>query len=135
MKLHNTIYLFGLIVFLSLTQSCTKEEGEGGTSSITGKVYVINYNSEFTEINSEYYAQEEDVYIIYGDDDVYSERFKTHYDGTYRFQYLRQGNYKIFAYSKDSTENSESGYIPVVINVEITDNYQEIKVQDIIILK
>lgn len=115
--------------------SCAKDEGEGGTSSITGKIYVQDYNANFTILESEYYGQEIDVYIVYGNDYVYSDRFRTHYDGTYRFQFLRKGNYTIYAYSKDMSGNSASGLIPVEKEVKITANHQEVEVEDIVIIK
>lgn len=127
------LLVFTGLMFFGLF-SCTKEEGEGGTSIITGKVYVRDYNANFTILESEYYGPEIDVYIVYGTDYVYSDRFRTHYDGTYRFQYLRKGEYTIFAYSKDSTGNSPSGLIPVEKRVKITSNNQEVEVEDIIII-
>ncbi len=124
-----------LFLFSILTigfSSCEKGEGEGGTSTIKGKIYVINYNSDFTDINSEYYGQEEDVYIVYGDDEIYNDSFETHYDGSYRFQYLRQGTYKIFAYSKDTL--APSGKIAKEVIVTITEDDQVKELDDIVIL-
>ena len=131
----STLIIVFSIIILFFFSTCTKEEGEGGTSTIRGKVYVINYNAEFTEINGEYYAQEEPVYIIYGDNEFQNDRFRTHYDGTYCFQYLRKGHYTVYAYSKDSTGNFPSGYFPVEIEAEITENHQNIELHDIVILK
>jgi hypothetical protein len=127
------LILFGLL--LAGLFSCAKEEGEGGTSTISGKVFVRDYNANFTILESEYYAPEVDVYIVYGNDFVYSDRFRTHHDGTYRFQFLRKGNYTIYAYSKDTTGNYASGLIPVEKLVKITSNNQEIEVEDILIIK
>lgn len=123
---------FILVLFLS---SCEKEEGIGGTSEIKGKVYAFDYNAELTVLKSEYYAPEEDVYIIYGDDEIYSDDFKTHFDGSYHFQYLREGKYTIFAYSKDLSRTSPSGLITVKVEVEITRKNQTVEVEDIVIIK
>jgi hypothetical protein len=122
----------GFIVFLS---SCSKEEGEGGTSTIIGKVYVLDYNSDFSLIRSKYYGPDEDVFIEYGADDTYSDDFKSDYNGTYRFSYLRKGTYTLYAYSKDTTGLEPSGLIPVRKTVEITKNHQTITVDDLIIAK
>lgn len=122
-------------VFSLIISSCSKEPGEGGTSSISGKVYVKDYNSTFTKINAEYYGAEEDVYIIYGDNTVYDNTFKTSYDGSYRFDHLRKGKYRIFCYSKDSTMTVPSGIFPVIREVEITSNKQDIQLEDLIIVK
>ncbi len=127
----NSFLFFAILTLFLTQQSCTKEEGEGGTSSISGRVYVVNYYSYPIAIKDTCYAQEEDVYIIYGDDKVYSDRFETHYDGTYRFQYLRKGKYSVFAYSEDSAMGSQD--IPVIREVEITDNNQEVETEDMYI--
>lgn len=127
------IYICILILAITVLTGCTKEEGEGGTSSITGKVYVLDYNFEYTTLLGEYYAQEEDVYIVYGDDEVYSDRFDTHHDGTYRFQYLRQGTYTVYAYSEDTTGGLP--LIPIEKTVEITGNNQVVEAEDIVIVK
>lgn len=125
--------LFFLLAALISLWGCEKHAGEGGTSEIRGKVYVIDYDQSFTHILSEYYAPEEDVYIIYGNDDVYSDDFETHYDGTYRFRYLQKGKYTVFAYSK--SETAASGVEPVKIQVEIREDFQTVELEDLVIFK
>ena len=120
---------------MAFLTSCSKEEGEGGTSVITGKVYVQLYDESGTFIIGEYYAPEEDVYIMYGNDEIYSDRFRTSYDGAYWFKYLRKGNYTLFAYSEDLTGSVPSGVVVVKKNVKITENDQLVEVDDIIIQK
>lgn len=115
--------------------SCKEEPGEGGSSSIKGKVYVKDYNSSFTVLNAEYYGHDEDVFIVYGDGTTYSDDYSTSYDGSYEFRYLRKGTYKVFVYSDDSTQTSESGEIPVIKTVEITSKNQVVEVPDIVIFK
>jgi hypothetical protein len=73
-----------------------------------------------------------DVFIIYGDDKSVSNRVRTSYDGVYEFRYLRKGEYKIFAYSKDSTLMTNS-VVPVIKEVTIDDNKSEVEVPDLII--
>jgi hypothetical protein len=124
------------IVFISfiLMTACEKEEGVGGTSTITGKVMVREYNGNFTFMVGEYYAGDQDVYIIYGNDSVYSDKFTTSYDGTYRFEYLREGTYKVFAYSLDSAAFPLDRKIEVMKEVTITAKDQVVQVEDIIVL-
>jgi hypothetical protein len=122
----------GLIVLLS---ACKKEEGVGGTSTITGKVLVRQYNANFTVLMEQYYAPDEDVFIIYGDDEAYGDKFATNYDGTYRFEYLREGEYTVFAYSEDSLKYPTNHEIPVIRKVKINGKNQTVVVDDIIILK
>ncbi|PLW92546.1 MAG: hypothetical protein C0592_10270 [Marinilabiliales bacterium] len=126
----------GIVLLLALMASaCTKVEGPGGNATITGKVYVLDYNMELTNKLDEYYGADIDVYLIYGDDLIYSEDFTTNYDGSYRFQNLRPGTYKVFAYSEDTTAGTEDYLFPVFQTVEIKKNNDEITVEDIIIVK
>jgi len=99
-----------------------------------GKVLVRQYNASFTILQEEYYAQDEDVYIIYGDDITFGDRTRTCYDGTYEFKYLRPGTYTIYAYSKDSTFQTNS-MIPVIREMTISKNHEVVEVPEIIILK
>src|SRR5690349_5852021 len=114
MKVLQTSLIVLMLVFLSGLQSCKKEEGEGGTATIRGKVIVHNFDAMFsrpqpTEI---YPAADEKVYIIYGDGTTYDDDFDTSFDGTYEFKYLQPGTYKLFVYSKDSTGVKATGIIP-----------------------
>jgi len=123
------LLLTGLTVFLL---SCEKDPGEGGKSTIYGKVYVKDYNSTFTILQEEYYGPDIWVYIIYGDDRDYSDRILTSYDGTYEFKYLRPGTYHVYAYSKDSTLQTNA-LLPVIRDVEVPKKKQEVEVEDIVI--
>ena len=125
-----------LIPFLAfvMATACEKEEGVGGTSTITGKVMVREYNGNFTYMIGEYYAGDQDVYLIYGNDSVYSDKFTTSYDGTYRFEYLREGTYRVFAYSLDSAAYPLDKVTEVMKEVTITGKDQVVVVEDIIVL-
>ena len=82
--------------------SCSKEEGEGGRSSISGTIHL----TDVTGFNAgdEYNVPDYDVYIIYGEDDnVYDDDIKTNYDGTFEFKNLRKGTYRVFAYTLDNS--------------------------------
>lgn len=134
---------FCFLISLFLT-SCEKEEGEGGTSSIRGKVIVHDFDAGFQNPNPSliYPAADEKVYIVYGtDNNTYDDDFDTSFDGTYEFKYLQKGKYKIYAYTKDTT-GAWNGTIniihrpdlPVIMEVEITSNNSIVEVPDIIIL-
>ncbi len=120
------------VALLFLLAGCETEEGEGGSSVITGKVYKKVYNNSFTAIIDEYYVPDEDVFIIYGSDDVYGDDMETSFDGSYRFEYLKKGDYTLFVYS-DDTSGNKMAEIPVTKTISITKNKQLIKVEDIII--
>ena len=127
---------FLIILFFAALQiiifSCKKDAGEGGTSTIFGKVYARDYNSTFTVLQGQYYVPDKYVYIIYGDDKDYGNKIKTNYDGTYEFKYLRPGNYKVYCYSKDSTLQT-NGEIAVIKDVTVSKQYAEVGVGDIVI--
>lgn len=124
-----------LILILAFLFSC-KERGEGpiGQAVIKGKIYVKDYNSTFSRVNDQYYGSKEDVFIVYGDDEVYGDNMETHYDGSYRFENLGLGTYTIYAYTEDSTLKT-SNLIPVIKTVEITEEEQVVEVEDIVIAK
>jgi len=128
--------LLPLFLFLIFSfSSCTKEEGDGGNSTIYGTIIVHDYNSSYTQLNGIYNGADEDVYIIYGDDLSYSERIRSNYNGVYEFKYLRPGNYKVYVYSEDSTLTMPSGKYAVVREVRISGNRQTVKADDIVIFK
>lgn len=108
-----------LAVIIFLFNSCKKEAGEGGNSSIRGKVWVVNYNATFTSINNEYVGADEYVYIIYGSDVSYGDRTKTNPEGAFEFKYLREGSYTVYVYSKDKTQASPSGQVAVKVSTSI----------------
>lgn len=126
--------LIPLILVVCLIPACKKDEGIGGKSSITGKIIVRQYNANFTFLQEQFAAPDEDVFIIYGDDPVYGDKVSTNYDGTYRFEFLREGNYSVYAYSEDSANYPTKHKIPVIRQVKIGKN-QTVQVEDIIILK
>jgi len=131
MKAKNLLSIFILIVFLT---SCVKEEGEGGTSSIKGIVTMQEFDKENQPIRS-YAASNEDIFIIYGNNEIYNDDLKTNYDGKYIFKNLRKGNYKLFAYSDCESDTCSTPSLPVMVEVEITENNQILNVDEIIINK
>ena len=128
MKKYVPFYLF---IFLSIFLfSCEKEAGDGGNSTIYGKIIAHNYNAEFTNLKGIYPAYDEDVFIIYGDDRSFSDKVQTNYDGVYEFRYLRPGDYTIYAYSKDSTLTMPAEMYPVIVKVSISKKKETVEVPD-----
>ena len=120
-------YLFCLC-FILIGLGCKPEAGEGGTSSIYGKVMVKDLNSSFI-LTGEYPGADEDVYIIYGDDISYGDRVRTNYNGEYEFKYLNKGKYRIYMYSEDSVYiQGSSGDFAVIRDAEITSRKQKVEV-------
>lgn len=132
MKLLRTLSIpFFFLILLFLPVSCEKTAGEGGTSEIIGRVKVKNYNGDFTIKYGEYYGEGIDVYIIYGNDSIYSDDFETGLGGWYKFEYLNKGKYKVYAMSADSTRTSPSGKVAVIKEVFINENNSTVIVDDI----
>ncbi len=127
----NIFKTISIIVLSIILFSCSKEPGQGGSSTIKGKVYAKYYDKTFTVLQGEGYMPELDVYIIYGNDASFSDRTRTNYDGIYEFKYLRKGDYRVYVYSKDSTLTIPSGLYPVIADVKITENDQTVEVPNL----
>ncbi len=122
MKIFKKSFRFSLVFtgLLFLFQSCSKVEGPGGSSSITGKIRIEVYDIGGTLINS-YDAPGEDVYLIYGEDGTfYDDDVETSYDGSFEFDFLQKGKYQLFIYQDCNT--CPSGKDVVLVDVEITEN-------------
>lgn len=125
--------IFSTLIVLLLVSSCAKDAGEGGSSTIKGKVYAKYYNKTFTSLIGETYAPKKDVYIVYGDDASYGDKQETCYDGSFEFKYLRKGKYKVYAYSLDTTLTNPATQFGVIEEVEITKNGETVITNDIVI--
>src|SRR5690349_14680954 len=95
-------------IFSLMFVACKKGPGEGGRTSIVGKVWAeewddISYTQHYDSLDR--WAADEDVYIIYGDDVSFGDRTRTGPDGVFEFKYLREGDYTIYVYS-EAPENS-----------------------------
>jgi hypothetical protein len=113
---------------LSINKSLEWNEG---TSSIKGTIWVINYKntSEYPnlKIKDITRAQDQDVYIQYGNHPFYDKRIATSSDGTFLFQNLIKGNYKIFYYSEDITGGTAMIVLDKTIEIKEDNQYVEIK--------
>lgn len=122
-----------LILSVLILSSCEKDPGEGGLASITGKVYVQDYNGNCTELRDQYYGIDEDVFIIAGDDPSYFDKVKTGPDGTFWFRYLRKGKYKVYALSQNC---DAPGQLEAVIKeLKISDRKEDIVTEDIVVIR
>ena len=92
--------LFALVAMALLLPSCNKGPGEGGTGTVQGFVKLVHHPDEdFTLTPDTMAAAKTDVFIIYGDEAYYGDDAETGADGMYQFEYLRPGNYTVYAYS------------------------------------
>lgn len=127
-----------IILLAAVFYSCKKEPGEGGKASIKGKLYIKDYNTAGNVLNSEYYGAGEMVFICYGNAELASNNIRTSYDGSFDFQYLRQGHYKVFALSRDTSDHINSGVNkvnPIITEIDITSNKQVVDIGNITVNK
>ena len=116
--------------------SCKKGPGPGGKAAITGKIYCKNYSSVYPyTLSGEYYIPGETVYINYGDESGVGKTVKTSDNGTYVFDFLRTGKYKVYALSRDITGLVNSQTVPIIKEVEISGKKDVVQMDDIVILK
>jgi hypothetical protein len=107
--------------------SCKKEPGEGGSSSISGKVFGYDINTAGV-ITDSTYAGDYRVYISYGDAGTADNDVRTSYTGEYSFNGLQKGKYCVYVFSQCDTCVFNQNYFTQV--VEITKNNQEITLPD-----
>lgn len=118
-QLNRTITFFLFLALLLGITACEKDPGEGGNSTIQGKV-VVNEVSNSGIVLAEYGAVEQRVYIIYGDNEVYDDVVRTSFDGRFKFTDLFKGTYTVFVYSDCKSCPSETEAI--MQSIEVTDN-------------
>jgi hypothetical protein len=95
------VFLVGYFALLA-TVSCEKNEGFGGTGSITGNITEQFYNDEFSLLIHEKPAVDEEVFIVFGDDRGLGSRARTNHQGQFMFKYLYPGQYQVYYFSEDS---------------------------------
>ncbi len=89
-----------LAVTALLLSACNKGPGEGGTGTVQGFVKLVHHpDDDYTLTPDTMVAAKTDVFIVYGDEAYFGDDAETNANGMYRFEYLRPGNYTVFAYS------------------------------------
>lgn len=121
-----------IIIVFSVFSSCTKQEGYGGKSTIYGKVLERKYNNS-GQFESEYYLAEKRVYIIFGEDDFYSDEIRTDYEGKFKFSYLYAGDYTVYTYSECSPlDPCDSDRKAVLYSLKVLSNGDVVVTSDIV---
>ncbi|MFM2191797.1 MAG: hypothetical protein RLZZ118_754 [Bacteroidota bacterium] len=80
--------------------SCTKGPGPGGRAKIKGKLFAKNLDKTLSFVTDSGFVADEKIYISYGDNTSVGNDVTTSFDGSFEFDYLRPGNYKVWAISK-----------------------------------
>ena len=97
-----------ILFFLSAAfYSCKKGPGEGGQTTILGKIWEQRYLGGQHNDTLDRWAIEQDVYIIYGNELSYGNRTRTGLNGLYEFKYLRAGDYTVYFYSDSTIYNKK----------------------------
>jgi hypothetical protein len=122
-----------LIVLIIALSSCNKEEGTGGEGSIKGVVYIKEYLSDGNVFIRQIPAPDEDVFIIYGSGSSVGDKVVSSNNGNFEFSNLRDGSYKIYAYSDDSLLNKNNKHA-IMIDVSI-DNGKSATADTLFIIK
>ena len=66
---------------------------------------------------------------------MFDDKTETDWNGNFRFQYLRKGNYTIYTYVDSVVVNDVTYDFPVFQHVNISENNSEIILDDFIIQK
>jgi len=115
----------------------TALDWDDGSAKISGVVERTKYDndSKWPNLVWEYtdFAHDHEVFILYGDDEYYSDRIRTSHDGYFEFANLIPGNYLVFLYSEDVTKVTE--HVVLKYEVEITEFGQVIELGTISIEK
>ena len=123
-KFLSLLYISIICLFAA---SCSKEPGEGGSSSISGKVFGYDINTAGV-ITDSAYTGDYRVFISYGDEGTADNDIRTSYTGQYSFKGLQKGKYCVYVFSQCDTCVFNQNYLTQV--VEITKNNQEIALPD-----
>lgn len=124
--------LAGLTCAAVLFTACKKEPGEGGKAEIHGIVYEQRYNNTTHQPQGDPYPiAEQRVYIIYGTGDYADDDTRTEPDGTFRFAWLRKGDYRVYSVSECDT--CASGTKGIYVDVEIGDRKEVVNADPITI--
>lgn len=109
------------VINLDTLYTYSIKEWDEGSSVIRGKVMVTNYRNSSSYPNLVVKditpAQEQEVYITYGNHGFYDERIRTQDDGTFEFKNLIKGSYRIFVYSEDVVGGTAYKVVETTVNV------------------
>lgn len=121
------------LLVCTILLSCKKEPGPGGLASIKGKVFAYDLTNSGDSITSGYLGDLR-VYIGRADEDSVSfDDMRTSYNGSYEFNFLRKGKYKIWVFAKSDTLNVNPRPDQLVYylqEAEITEKKQEVVLPD-----
>lgn len=110
--------------------SCSHDEGYGGLASISGKVYGKDYNSNGNLVGQGYLGGVK-VYISKHGETNYFDSADSAYDGSFKFNYLHEGTYDLWAFG--DCDSCAWDQVYVLKTIEITDKKQEVVTEDFVV--
>lgn len=110
---------FAAVLLLFVVSSCSQDEGVGGQCHIKGKLVEKIYNDDYSLLLKEQPAKDEDVYLLFGNDQAVGEKTSSSYSGNFEFNYLWPGNYKLYYFSEEQGVNYE-GEQEVLVEVSLS---------------
>ncbi len=142
------IKFYILLTLASLTimiAACKKTAGPGGFAQISGKVRVLDYTTNPDTLfnlgyvyQDQYYIIGKTVYLRYGDEPGIGQIARTSFNGTYTFDDLRPGKYKVIVYSRSIdtiTDKNLQGSVAVIKEVEVIKKKEQLTVEEIVIIE
>jgi hypothetical protein len=111
-------FFFVPAIVLIFIIGCKQDEGIGGNSHLKGVLVEQFYNDDFSMLLSEQPAMDEDVYILFGDENTVGENTSTSNTGNFSFNYLWPGNYTLYYYVQNP-ENPELGDIEESVDIDL----------------
>lgn len=97
------------------------------------QVDIAVQGKSLTPVSNEapYPLEKVGVYIVYGDNGIYTKKFETDANGNYWFTGLTKGSYKLYAYTTDPLTGFDT---PLERNVTISKKWENVVVETMTIL-
>lgn len=125
--MRNFIRLITVILLFVGVSACKKEPGYGGLATVTGRVYVYDYNQS-NVLEGEGYTGDWNVYIKADDRPGQLDDISTDLNGYFQFEGLRKGKYTIWVFEDCDTCTDNKRAVKQLI--EIKKNNEDIVLPD-----
>lgn len=90
---------------------------DDGSSLIKGRLMEQQYLGN-TPFGDPYPSQKNEVYIVYGNDDVYFDRMDTGVDGWFEFTELIKGEYTLYAFSECASCTNYKDTVSLTVTID-----------------
>ncbi|RED98374.1 collagen binding domain-containing protein [Marinoscillum furvescens] len=121
------------LVLLLTIVACSPEEGLGGNAQIRGRIVKKIYNDDKSLLLATESAKDEDVFLLFGEEQTVGEKVETSYTGHFQFGYLWPGDYRLFYYS-DTPNATHGDQVEIVHEISLKRG-EEVDLQELEIVK